>query len=47
MHELPGLKPACFGEIRLLEIKNLNILLKNTLSKILTQIGSREKDANF
>ena len=46
IHEWPGLKLdwfQWFGEIRLsLEIKNLNISLKISLSEILPQIGNRK-----
>ena len=40
--ESPCLKPDWFGEIRLLEIKNLKISLEISLSRILSQIKSRE-----
>ena len=38
----PGWNLDWFAETRLLEIKNLNISLKTSLSKILPQIGSKE-----
>ena len=47
IHESPGLNPDWFGEIRLLEVKDLNISLKISLSKILPQIGRRETGREF
>ena len=45
IHESPVLNPDCFGEKRLVEVKNLNISLKisqKKRKKILPQIGRRE-----
>ena len=42
MKALDILKPDWFGELRFLQIKNLNILLKISFSKILPQIVTKE-----
>ena len=42
IQESPGLKPDCFGEIKLFSLKNLNISLNIGFSKILPQIGNNE-----
>ena len=42
IHESAGLTFDWFGEIGLLEVKNLKISLKISLSKILPQMGRRE-----
>ena len=41
--ESPGLNPDWFGEIKLFLVKKVNISLQMRRSKILLQIGSKEK----
>ena len=42
MHETPGLKLDCLGEIKLLSLKNLISSLNISFSKILPEIGKSE-----
>ena len=42
MQESPGLEPDWFCDIKLLSMKNVNMLSYNNLSNILPETGSKE-----